>query len=240
MTVRGSTIVTGVSRGIGRVIAQDLAARGHHVIGLARTRPAAFEGTFAAVDFMDVAATAAVLAEITAAHQVLRLVNNAGVARIAPAEQATVADLDWMMGVNVRAPMQCIQAVLPAMTAERFGRIVNIGSRAAVGKEGRFVYGASKAAIVSMTRTLALETAGHGITVNCVQPGATETDMIRQSYPPGSDKRAAFTRTIPAGRFGQPEEIAAACAYLLSEEAGYTTGQTLYVCGGLSVGTAPF
>lgn len=233
------TVVTGVSRGIGTAIAQDLARRGHRVVGLARTQPEAFDGEFYSVDLADPAATAATMAEITRKHRVLRLVNNAGIARIAPVEAATLEDFEAIMAVNVRSVMQCMQAVLPGMREAQFGRIVNIGSRAGMGKEGRLIYGASKAAIVSMTRTVALEYAGDGITANCIGPGPIETDMIRKSYPAGSDKRTAFTRQVPVGRFGQPEEIAHACAYFLSDEAGFTTGQVLYICGGMSVGQVP-
>jgi 3-oxoacyl-[acyl-carrier protein] reductase len=233
------TLVTGASRGIGRAIAQDLMKRGHQVIGMARSRPEGFEGTFVAVDLADRGATSAALAEVTARHRVLHLVNNAGMAKAAETEQASLDDLDAMMTLNVRAVLQCMQAVLPAMRDARFGRIVNIGSRAGLGKEGRLVYGATKAAVLSMTRAAAIEYARYGITVNCIAPGPVETDMIRIGYPPGSPQRAEFTRQIPAGRFGRPEEIAHACAYFLADEAAFTTGQVLYVCGGLSIGQAP-
>jgi 3-oxoacyl-[acyl-carrier protein] reductase len=233
------TLVTGASRGIGRAIAQELSRRGHHIIGMSRSRPEGFQGTFIAVDLADRGATSAALAEVTAQHRVLRLVNNAGMAKAAKLEQASLADLDAMMALNVRALMQCMQAVLPAMRQAGFGRIVNIGSRAGLGKEGRIVYGATKAAVLSMTRAAALECAPYGITVNCVAPGPVETDMIRIGYPPGSPQRAEFTRQIPVGRFGRPEEIAHACAYFLADEAAFTTGQVLYVCGGLSIGQVP-
>lgn len=232
------TVVTGVSRGIGTAIALGLARRGHRVVGLARTQPETFEGEFYSVDLADAAATAAVLDEISRKHRVLRLVNNAGISRIADVEAATLEDFEAIMAVNVRSVMQCMQAVLPTMREAKFGRIVNIGSRAGMGKEGRLIYGASKAAVVSMTRTVALEYAAHGITANCIGPGPIETDMIRKSYPVGSEKRRAFTSQVPIGRFGKPEEIAHACAYFLSDEAGFTTGQVLYVCGGMSVGQA--
>ncbi len=233
------TLVTGVSRGIGTAIAQDLVRRGHRVVGLARTQPEIFDGDFYSVDLADAAATAAALEEITRKYRVLRLVNNAGISRIADVEGATLDDFEAIMAVNVRSVMQCMQAVIPTMREAGFGRIVNIGSRAGMGKEGRLIYGASKAAVVSMTRTVALEYAAHGITANCIGPGPIETDMIRKSYPVGSEKRTAFTRQVPVGRFGTPEEIAHACAYFLSDEAGFTTGQALYVCGGMSVGQVP-
>jgi NAD(P)-dependent dehydrogenase (short-subunit alcohol dehydrogenase family) len=233
------TLVTGASRGIGLAIAQELTQRGHHVIGMSRSRPEGFYGTFVAVDLADPKRAAAALAEVTAKHRVLRLVNNAGMFNMGETEHASLADFDAMMALNVRAVLQCMQAVLPGMREGRFGRIVNIGSRAGLGKEGRIVYGATKAAVLSMTRAAALEYAKYGITVNCIAPGPIETDMIRASYPRGSPKRAEFIRQIPAGRFGRPEEIAHACAYFLAEEAAFTTGQVLYVCGGLSVGKAP-
>lgn len=233
------TLVTGVSRGIGSAIAQHLAERGHRVIGLARTQPAAFAGEFYSVDLADADATAEALHKITSKHRVLRLINNAGTSRLAKIEAATLADFDAIMGVNVRSVMQCMQAVLPTMREARFGRIVNIGSRAGLGKEDRVIYSASKAAVLSMTRTAALEYAAYGVTVNCVAPGPIETDMIRKGYPEGSAQRAAFTKQVPMRRFGTPAEIAHACAYFLSDEAGFTTGQVLYVCGGMSVGQAP-
>ena len=233
------TLITGVSRGIGEAVAADLARRGHHVIGLARTKPEGFVGTFVSVDLADAAALTAALADITATHQVLRLVNNAGVAQVAPSDLATLDQFETMMAVNVRAVMQTMQAVIPAMRQAGFGRIVNIGSRAAMGKDGRLIYGASKAAVLSMTRTMALEYAKFGITANCIAPGPIETAMIRLNYPEGSAPRAALVGQVPAQRLGRPDEIAHAVSYFLDDAAGFTTGQVLYVCGGLSVGSVP-
>ncbi len=180
-----------------------------------------------------------VLARIAAEHRVLRLVNNAGISIAAPAEKLSVKDVDDVMGINFRAVLQCTQAVLPAMRAAKFGRIVNLGSRALLGREGRVAYGGSKAAVLSMTRTLALETAKDGITANCVAPGPVETEMFVQNHPHGSAERARITGAVPMARVGTTSEIAAACAYFLSDEAGFTTGQVLYVDGGLSVGQVP-
>jgi 3-oxoacyl-[acyl-carrier protein] reductase len=236
---RPITLVTGVSRGIGAAIAADLTRRDHHVIGLARSKPEGFQGTFVGVDLSDGPALAATLQDITNAHQVLRLVNNAGVAQVAPSDEATLEQFDTMIAVNVRAIMQTMQAVIPAMRKEGFGRIVNIGSRAAMGKDGRLIYGASKAAVLSMTRTVALEYAKTGITANCIAPGPIETAMIKLNYPEGSAPRAALVGQVPMRRMGTPDEIAHAVSYFLDAAAGFTTGQVLYVCGGLSVGTVP-
>jgi 3-oxoacyl-[acyl-carrier protein] reductase len=127
---------------------------------------------------------------------------------------------------------------LPGMRQAKYGRIVNIGSRAALGRQSRIVYGSSKAAVASMTRSLALEVAREGITVNCVAPGPVETELFRKNNAPGSPERQWVEGAIPMQRIGTPQEVAAACAYFLSDEAAYTTGQVLYVCGGLSVGSA--
>ena len=233
-------MVTGVSKGIGRAIAEDLTVRGHHVVGLSRSRPGDwFKGSFVAVDLADPGATAEALGRVTAEHRVLRLVNNAAISIAGRAEKLTVKDLDDVMALNFRAVLQCTQAVLPAMRAAKFGRIVNLGSRALLGREGRIAYGGSKAAVASMTRSLALEVAKDGITANCIAPGPVETEMFAKNHPHGSAERARITGAVPMARVGTTKEIAAACAYFLSEDAGFTTGQVLYVCGGLSVGLAP-
>lgn len=236
MTDKGTVLVTGVSRGIGRAIAEDAAAQGFHVIGMSRTAPDwDFGGTFHAVDMMDTAATDAALKEIVAEHQVLRVVNNAGVIKAAPAESAPLSDLDAMVALNIRALTQCSQACIPAMKAAGFGRIVMIGSRAAQGKEGRMFYGATKGAVASMTRSMALELGPQGITVNCIAPGPIDTELFADNNPVGSPARIAIEAGIAIGRIGRPEEVAAAARYFLSEDAGFTTGQTMYVCGGLSI-----
>jgi len=239
MTKDGATIVTGVSRGIGLAIARYLLSEGHEVVGMARSRPDIDGISFYEADLSDPTVTASVLAEVVSRHHVLRLVNNAGFAEITALETATPTQLDAMVAVNLRAPMQAIQAVAPGMRKAGFGRIVNIGSRTALGKPGRLIYGATKAALAGMTRTAALELAADGITVNCIAPGPVETELFAAGNPPGSQARQRFTAGIPVGRVGTPEEIAHACAYFLDARAGFTTGQVLYVCGGMTIGAAP-
>ena len=233
------TLVTGVSKGIGKAVAEDMTARGHHVVGMSRSPPGDwFKGTFVAVDFADAGGTGEALARVVKDHRITGLVNNAGVSNAKRAEDVTLEDIDKVMGVNFRALVQCIQAVLPGMRQGKYGRIVNIGSRAALGREARIVYGGSKAAVASMTRSLALEVASEGITVNCVAPGPVETELFQVNHPHGSAARQKIAGAIPMQRIGTTKEVAAACAYFLSEDAAYTTGQVLYVCGALSVGQA--
>lgn len=234
-----ATLVTGVSRGIGAAIAADLIAKGHHVIGVARSKPDDFAGEFIAADLADAKAATEILTDIARRHQVLRLVNNAGIAKVSDLSVTSSADYDVMMDLNVRAPVLAIQAVLPGMRAAGFGRIVNIGSRAGLGKDGRGIYGATKAAILSITRTTAMENARYGITSNCIAPGPIETEMFQANYPIGSPQLTAFLKQVPLARMGQPAEIAHACGYFLDDRASFTTGQVLYVCGGMSIGQVP-
>ncbi len=149
-----------------------------------------------------------------------------------------LADFDAVMQVNAGCALQCAQACLPAMRGQHFGRVVNIASELALGLPTRSAYGAAKAALVSLARTWALELAVDGITVNAVAPGAVETGLFRENNPPGSSERARKLARIPAGRLGDPADIANAVAFFMSAESAWTTGQTLYVDGGSSLGAS--
>jgi NAD(P)-dependent dehydrogenase (short-subunit alcohol dehydrogenase family) len=139
------------------------------------------------------------------------------------------------MAVNVRAAVILTQAFTVGMRAARYGRIVNISSRAAIGKTGRTAYTAAKAALLGLTRTWCLELAPAGITVNAIAPGPIATDLFNNGHPLGSEKRQHVIDSIPVKRVGTPDDVARAVLFLLSPDSGYITGQTLFVCGGISV-----
>ena len=154
-----------------------------------------------------------------------------------PIERASVDDLAALGQLHLGAALTLVQAALPGMKQRRFGRIILIASRAALGLATRTAYSATKSGMFGMARTWALETAPHGITVNLVAPGPIETDMFYEIVPQGSPKVEQLARTIPVGRVGRPEDVARAVMFFASRDADFITGQALYVCGGASVGS---
>lgn len=237
VTAANTVLITGGSRGIGRGIAQRLAADGYRVLTIDREPPVSpVPGEdFVPADLSRPEVTRDALAALVGRHAITRLVNNVGAVRPASLEDTTPDDLAAVVSVNLRCAIQCTQAVLPAMKAAGTGRIVNISSRAALGKEMRTVYAATKAGLHGMTRTWALELAASGITVNAVGPGPIATELFRQVNPPGSARTKALVSSIPVQRVGTPEDIAHAVAFFLDDRAGFVTGQVLYVCGGLTI-----
>jgi NAD(P)-dependent dehydrogenase (short-subunit alcohol dehydrogenase family) len=229
-------VITGASKGIGRAAANLLAAAGWEVIGVARNAPQDFPGEFMAADLGDAAATAALGDRLAGRGNVLGLISNAGLARHDVFGEIDQSDFAGVVDMNLRPTLQLAQALLPAMQAAKFGRIVTVTSLVTRGLPFRASYAASKAALESLTRTIAVEQATHGITANAVAPGPTETELFRENNPAGSAGEARYLAQIPLGRFGRPEEIAAAIAFLASDAAGFITGQTLFVDGGASLG----
>lgn len=233
-----SVLVTGGSGGIGRAIIRRCIEDGFEIINLDRVAPATLLKceTHYQADLTDPAATRDVLQRITRDHNVLRVVNNAGFIRPGTLEDATLEDFDAVYALNLRAPMLVAQGLQPLMQAAKFGRIINISSRAALGKELRTVYSATKAGLLGMTRTWALELAPYGVTVNAIGPGPIATELFVSGNPPDSPKTKKIMESIPVKRMGEPEDIAHAVASLLDDRAGFITGQVLYVCGGMTVG----
>lgn len=234
MTAR-RVLITGASKGIGRAVADRVAAFGDTPIGIARTRPDDFPGEFYDADLTDRAETDAALKRVLTNGRVDAVVNNVAVARFGRIGSIDLDDLFTTYDLNVRTAVQVVQAVLPGMLAGGWGRIVNVTSLTTLGIAERTPYAATKAALEACTRIWAGELAQSGITVNAVAPGPIETEMYRELSPAGSEREARILQTIPLRRVGTPREIAHAICALLDEDAGYITGQIIRVDGGGSI-----
>jgi len=233
-----ATLVSGGSNGIGRAIVQRLASEGHTVINVdIAPPPAGSPGHFRQIDLTDRPAARAALADVACEFLITRVVNNAGIVRAMPVEQVTDAAFDAVMDLNLVGAILCTQAALPAMRAAGFGRIVNISSRAVQGRPNRTVYSMTKGALLSMTRTWALEFAAAGITANAIGPGPVDTETFRRNNSP--DVIANVLAAIPMKRFAVADDVAQAVAFFLDARSGFITGQMLHVCGGQTLGLQP-
>jgi len=231
-------VVTGGARNIGQAIALRLQKDGYRVIVVDIVEPEAqsLQADSHQVDLSDADATRRVMLDISERFQVTRLINNVGIVAPALIEEAQLEDFDKLMHLNVRSALICTQSLLPNMKANGKGRIVLNTSRVVLGKEARTIYSATKGALQSMARTWALELAEHGITVNCVAPGPIATSAFWQNNPPDSERARRIVENIPLKRMGQPEDVAQAVSFFCDEHSGFITGQTLFVCGGVTVG----
>lgn len=234
----GTALITGGNQGIGAALAQRLLDAGYEVISLGLALPTQTHPRLhgEVVDLLDNDAVTEVARAITERHAITHLFHNAGQIRPALLEDASASDLVALTQLHLGSALTLLQACLPAMKARRFGRVVFTSSRAALGVPTRTAYSATKAGISGMARTWALELAGHGITVNVVAPGPVLTDNFWDIVPKGSDQEAALAARIPVGRLGTVDDIAHALMFFAARESDFITGQTLYVCGGASVG----
>jgi 3-oxoacyl-[acyl-carrier protein] reductase len=245
-------LVTGSARGIGKAVVLKMIEEGASVIATdildRELSQAVAEFESAGGDVLGHAA------DVSKAEEVSRLVdraakrfgaidilvNNAGIVR--PASLEAVSEEDWekVFSVNVKGAFYCARAIAPFMKEKRYGKIVNLGSRASLGKLDRTAYSASKAGLLGMTRTWALELAPFNITVNYVGPGPIETELFSKANPAESKQTKAIIEGIPLRRMGKPEEVAHLVSFLSSDEASFITGQSIFICGGLTVGLAHF
>jgi NAD(P)-dependent dehydrogenase (short-subunit alcohol dehydrogenase family) len=233
-------VITGGSSGIGLATAHAFLEQGYEVISISRRvsplkspRLISIE-----VDLSDPVATREAVMSAAAQSPATTLVHCAGAIRERPIEEATIADLADLGNLHLGAALSLVQANLPAMKQARYGRIVLISSRAVLGLAKRTAYSATKAGMLGLARTWALELAAHGITVNVVAPGPiADTAMFEEIIPAAGAKMAAAVKQVPVGRFGTPADVARAVTFFTDPKASFVTGQTLFVCGGTSVGS---
>jgi 2-hydroxycyclohexanecarboxyl-CoA dehydrogenase len=242
-------IVTGAASGIGRAIALAMGREGARVAALdlngdgaaavAREIGAAGgEAQAWSLDVADAGRVAAVVGDVVSRWSTVHvLVNCAGWDKPIPFVETTPDFWDKILAINLKGPIACTHAVLPPMIAQGYGKIVSIASDAGrVGSTGEAVYSAAKGGLIAFTKTIARETARHRINVNCVCPGPSDTPLFQKEFAGPSPKLAeSLKRVIPWGRLGVPDDIAPAVVFLASDDAGYITGQTLSVSGGLTM-----
>jgi 3-oxoacyl-[acyl-carrier protein] reductase len=230
-------IVTGGAGGIGAATARRFAAEGARVVAWDVTEPLPSMPSGirpAAVDVADPDAVRSAVEDVLRREGRLDiLVNNAGIIHDAFAASLSLQDWNEVLRVNLTGTFLPCQAVIPCFQAQKRGRIINTSSTSAFGNRGQANYAASKAGVIALTRTLALELARDGVTVNCVAPGTIDTDMLARVP---AKVREKFLARIPLGRLGKPEEVAAVHAFLASDDAAFITGQTIICDGGLTLG----
>ncbi|MEO0337663.1 MAG: SDR family oxidoreductase [Bacteroidota bacterium] len=234
---RRHVIVTGGAKGIGAGICTKLEAEGYTpiVLDIMEPKHQAF-GHFEKMDLSNLSETKATLSRLCQSFELLHLVNNVGVVKPASLEKTSAEDFSKIITLNAQVALTCLQVLLPAMRRAHFGRVINVTSRVVLGKRDRTAYSASKGALGAMTRTWALETAGDGITVNAVAPGPIATEAFHQNNPPQSPNTERIIRSVPVQRMGTPADVANAVQFLIADQSSFITGQTLYVCGGITVG----
>lgn len=237
MSTSYTVIVTGGSAGIGADLCKHYIEQGYTVISMARkTLDWDHERLVQVqVDLLDEAATAKAAADIAAKYEVTHFVHNAGVIWPNLLEDVKLSDLQGLTQIHLGSAIQIMQAILPSMREKQFGRVVFMSSRGALGLQTRSAYSATKAGMIGMARTWALELAGQGITVNVVAPGPIQTPMFYDVIDAGSEREKQLAANIPVKRLGRVDDITRAVAFFCAPENSFVTGQTLYVCGGASV-----
>ncbi len=234
-----TAVITGGNKGIGEDLAARMLDKGYRVVSVARHAPAKQHPMLSSVeaDLLDPAAVEAAGREIAERYKVTHLIHNAGLIWPNLVEDAKPSDITGLAQLHLGSALTLLQAVLPNMKQRQFGRVLFNASRAALGVPTRTAYSASKAGMIGMARTWALELAPHGITVNVVAPGPILTDNFWGIVPKGSEREEELANRLPVGRLGTVEDVTNAFLFFADEANGFVTGQTLYVCGGASIGT---
>ena len=233
-----TALITGGNKGIGADLTQRLLAQGYRVISLARgcSETSHPELIDMQVDLLDESAVSEAAREIASTQSVTHFIHNAGLVWPNLIEEAKTSDILGLSQLHLGAALGLLQPLLPSMKQNRFGRVLFNGSRAALGVPTRTAYSATKAAMIGMARTWALELAPHGITVNVIAPGPIQTDNFWGIVEKGSAQEEALAKRIPVGRLGRVGDVSNAFLFFCDPHNSFITGQTLYVCGGASVG----
>lgn len=232
--VEEAVLITGGSSGIGSAIAKKCNQNGFRVINLDKNQNPDVDTI--ECDFRDEESISSALQQVKQLGKITRLVNNVGAVFPNPVEEQSVGDFRDALELNTLSAVQCLHAVLPQMKQARFGRIVNISSRALLGKKDRSAYAASKGALLSLSRVWALELGQFGITSNVVAPGPIATELFARANPADSPTTKRIVDSIPVRRMGTPEDVAVATEFFLGQNSGFVNGQVLYVCGGITIG----
>jgi 3-oxoacyl-[acyl-carrier protein] reductase len=227
---RQRVLITGGASGIGAAIAVRCRQEGYETVILDRA------GGDVVADLSNAASTEVALSEALEGGPITRIVNNVGAVFPGSVEEQSLEQFEAAWRLNLLASVQCTQALIPGMKAAGFGRIVTISSRAALGKELRSAYAATKAGMIGLARVWALELGAYGITSNVIAPGPIGTKLFEDANPAESPRTQAILAGIPVGRMGTPEDVAHSTAHFLDKGSDFVTGQTLYVCGGVTVG----
>lgn len=233
-----TVLITGANRGIGLATSRILNKKKYKVIGVARKKINNFPGKFYECDLSSEAQIKDLLKKLKNKN-ISCLVNNAGASFGQSINELDLKTFDKSIDLNLRPAIQLSLGLVKNMKKKKFGRIVNIASRAALGREFRTSYSAAKSALYGFSRTWALELGKYNITINNVSPGPIKTELHKKNNNQNKSYQKKYLSQNPMRRYGKPEEVANAVSFFISNEASFITGQTLYVCGGMSVGHAP-
>ena len=233
-----TVLVTGANRGIGLATCKILSKKKYKIIGVARSKIKNFPGKFIECDLSNQNSINDLIKKIKK-YNINCLVNNAGTSFGQSIDDLDLETFDKSINLNLRPAVNLSLELVKKMKKNKFGRIVSVSSRAALGRELRTSYSVAKSGLYGFTRTWALELAKYNITVNLVSPGPIMTELHKKNNNQNKSYQKKYLNQNPMRRYGSPNEVAAAISFFISDEASFVTGQSLYVCGGMSVGHAP-